>query len=163
MLITLKAKWHFALFAALLYLSAPFFNVAYYTIEEGRRAYPPNADTIAIPIFTFVIGAAVLAPFYAAAVWLATRSYHGGLPLLAFDILRPFWSGFWSLVLGGLALVFLYDAAIKANRILPSEVVSDLAWAYLLLCLRSSLAGGNEQQNDSPALNKKLDEDAPSL
>lgn len=143
MLVTLKAKWHFALFAALLYLAAPAFNAAYYVIEEGRNAYPPNADTIAIPIFTFAIGAAVFAPFYAAAVWLATRSYQGGLSLLAFDTQRPLQSGLWSLLLGGLAFLALYDAVGKAARILPSDVVSDLFWTYLLLCLRSSLAGGS--------------------
>ncbi len=146
MVTSLKMKWQFALFAALLYLTAPAFNAAYYMIEEGRGAYPPHADSIGIDIYFFCIALAALSPFYAAAVWLATRSYQGGLSLLTFDVRRPVWSGFWSLSLGGLVFVNLYDAAGKAKRILPSEVVYDLAWVYLLLCLRSSLAGSKKRQ-----------------
>lgn len=72
---TLREKWQFALLATLLYLTAPLFNAAYYITEEGPGAYPPHADTIAIPIYYFAIGVALFSPFYAAAVWLATRYY----------------------------------------------------------------------------------------
>lgn len=148
MIISLKAKRQFALFAALLYLTAPLFNAAYDMIEDGRGAYPPNADSIGIDIYYFTIALVVLSPVYAAAVWLATRGYRGGVSLLAFDTRRPFWSSFWSLLLGSLTLFALYDAAGKANRILPLDVASDLLWVYLLLCLRSSLAGSSARQTE---------------
>ena len=160
MVTSLKTRWQFALFAALLYLTAPVFNAAYDMIEDGRGAYPPNADSI-IDIYFFAIGLTLFLPFYAAAVWLATRSYHGGRSLLVFDTHRPLWSGFWSLLLGGLALLALYDAASKAIRILPLDVVSDMLWAYLLLCLRSSLVGGKEQEKEIPVHRKKRNTDSP--
>ena len=131
-------------------------------IEEERGAYPPNADSIGIDIYLFAIVLPILSPVYAAAVWLATRCYQGGLSLLAFDTRRPLWGNFWSLLLGSLILVNLYDAVCKAKRILPLEVLNDFAWMYLLLCLRSSLAGGKVQQNISPAPKRELGEDIPS-
>lgn len=137
---TLKSKWRLALLAGVLYVTAPFVEAAYYWIEDRRGAYPSDADSIGIPIYYFAMTLLAFSPFYAALVWLGTRSYRGGLSLLAFDLRRPFWSLFWSLLLGGLILLNLYDAAEKAVRVLPLDVASDLAWTYLLLCLRSSLA-----------------------
>ena len=147
---TLRSKWHFASLAAFLYVTAPVVNAAYYWVEEGHGAYSSNADSIGIPLYYFAMALLAFSPFYAALVWLGTRSYRGGLLLFAFDLHRPFWSGFWSLFLGGLVLVNLYDAAEKAVRVLPLDVVSDLAWSYLLLCLRSSLAGAGKRQPVQP-------------
>ena len=138
-MITLKSKWHFALLAAFLYVTAPVVNALYYWIEQGREAYPPDADAIAIPIYSFAMGVLLFSPVYALLVWLATRSYRGGLSLFAFNPRRPFWSGFWSLLLGGLMLLNLYDAVEKVIRFLFVDAASDLIWTYLLLCLRSSL------------------------
>ena len=137
---TLKPKWQFALLAAFLYVTAPIVEAGYYWVEEGRGAYSPSADSIGIPVYHFTITLLAFSPLYAVLIWLATRSYQGGLSLLAFNVRRPFWSGFWSLLLSGLILVNLYDAVEKAIRVLPLDVVSDLAWTYFLLCLRSSLA-----------------------
>ena len=139
LMVTLKSKWHFALLAAFLYIAAPVVNASYYWIEEGRGAYSPNADTIAIPIYSFAMGVLLFSPVYALLVWLATRSYQGGLSLVAFNPQRPIWSGFWSLLLGGLVLADLYDAVGKVIRLLVVDATSDLIWTYLLLCLRSSL------------------------
>ncbi len=146
MMITLMSKWHFALFAAFLYVTAPLMEAAYYIIQQGRGAYPANADSIAIPIFQFALALLLLSPLYAVVVWLAVRSYQGGRPLLAFDTTRPVQSAFWSLLLGGLALYNLGDGAYSAYRLLPLDMISALLWAYLLLCLRSSLAGNDGQQ-----------------
>ena len=155
---TLRSKWHFALLAAFLYVTAPLVETVYYRVEDERGAYPANADTIAIPIYFFTIALLAFSPLYAVLVWLGTRSYRGGLSLFAFNSNRPFWSGFWSLLLGGLILVNLYDAAEKAVRVLPLDVASDLAWTYLLLCLRSSLAGvGKQQPVQSAALPVRRD------
>ena len=149
---TLRSRWHFASLAAFLYVTAPVVNAVYYWVEDGRGAYPSNADSIGIPIYYFAIALLVFSPIYAALVWLATRSYQGSLSLVAFNLRRPLWSGFWSLLLGGLVLVNLHDAAEKAIRVLPLDVVSDLAWTYLLLCLRSSLAGAGKWQAEPTAV-----------
>ena len=153
MVTTLKSKRHFALFAAFLYAAAPLVEAAYYVTQQGRGAYPPDGDTIAIPIYEFAMGLLFLSPVYAVTVWLAVRSYRGGRPLLAFDTMRPVQSVFWSLLLGGLALYNLGYGAYSAYRLLPLDTASSLLWAYLLLCLRSSLAGGSGQQTTpQPAL-----------
>ncbi len=144
---TLKSRWQFALLAAFLYVTAPVVEAVYYWVEDGRGAYPSNADSIGIPLYYFTIALLAFSPIYALIVWLATRSYQGGLSLLAFNVRRPSWCGFWSLLLVGLIAMNLYDAAEKAVRVLPLDVISDLAWSYLLLCLRSSLAGIREQQS----------------
>ena len=152
MITTLKAKWHVALFATFLYITAPLVEAVYYTIQQGRGTYPANADSIAIPIFQFAFGLLLLSPLYVVVLWLAVRSYRGGRPLLAFDMTRPMQSVFWTLLLGGLALYELGYAAYSAYRLLPSDVAASLLWVYLLLCLRSSLAGGRQQTERQPAL-----------
>jgi hypothetical protein len=129
-----------------LYLSIPLVETVYYSIEEGRRVYPPNADSIGIPLYLVTMGLLLLSPVYVALVWAATRFYQGGRSLLAFDINRPMRSVFWSLLLGGLALFELYEAAYSVCRLVPMDVGADLLWAYLLLCLRSSLAGDGGRQ-----------------
>ena len=143
---TLRSKWRFASLAAFLYVTAPVVNAVYFWVEDGRGAYSSNADSIGIPLYYFAMALLAVSPFYTVLVWLGTRSYRGGISLIDFDLRRPLWSGFWSLLLGGLVLVNLYDAAEKAVRVLPLDVVSDLAWSYLLLCLRSSLAGAGKRQ-----------------
>ena len=152
MIIMLKSKWHFALFAIFLYVTASLVEAVYYTIQQGRGTYPANADSIAIPIFQFAFGLLLLSPLYAVVLWLAVRSYQGGRPLLAFDMTRPVLSATWSLLLGGSALYELGYAAYSAYRLLPLDVATPLLWAYLLLCLRSSLAGGRQQTERQPAL-----------
>ena len=142
---SLKTKWQFAVFAALLYLTAPLVNAVYFMIEEARDSYPANADSIGIPIFAFAGFMLALSPFYAVIVWLATYFYRGGLSLFSFNTRRPIWSGFWSLLLGVLVLAALYSAGYSAYQIQPLEVVAALLWSYLLLCLRSSLAGSIHQ------------------
>lgn len=142
---TLKLRWHFALFAALLYVTAPLAEACYYLLQQGRGAYASKADSIAIPIYQFAMFLLFLSPFYAAAVWVATRSYQGGRSLLVFDTTRPVRSFLWSLLLGGLALSLIGSGVYSGYRLLPSDAVSSLLWSYLLLCLRSSLAGNTVQ------------------
>lgn len=152
-MITLRSKWHFALFAALLYITAPVVDAVYYITQQGRGTYPANADSIGIPIYEFALALLLLSPLYVVVVWLAVRSYRGGRPLLTFDTTRLVRSTLWSLLLGGLALYNLGDGAYSAYRLLPLDTISALLWAYLLLCLRSSLAGNSGRQAErQPAL-----------
>ena len=143
---TLKLKWQFALFAALLYITAPLAEACYYLLQQGRGAYAPNADSIAIPLYQFTLFLLFLSPFYAATVWVAVHFYQGGRSLLAFDTTRPVRGILWSLLLGGSALFLVGDGVYSAYKLLPSDAVSSFLWAYLLLCLRSSLAGNIVQQ-----------------
>ena len=142
---TLKSKWYFALLAAVLYVTAPLVDASYYVIQQGRGAYPPDADTIAIPIFQFAIALLIVSPVYAVAVWLAIRSYQGGRSLLAFDTTRPVRSVLWSVVLAGAVFCAIYEAVFTATKLSLVETGASLLWTYLLLCLRSSLAGGGSR------------------
>ena len=141
---TLPTKWQFVALAAVLYVTAPLVEAVYYRTQDERGAYPPNADSIGIPIFAFAVGVLILSPFYALAVWGAARSYRGGLSLLAFDRARPARAIFWSVTLGGLALYGVGSAVYSAVQVLPLDCLASLLWAYLLACLRSSLAGGEQ-------------------
>lgn len=128
--------------AVLLYLAAPVVEAVYYYTQQKRGAYLPGADTIAIPIIQFAGALLLISPVFAVAVWLAARTYQGQRSLLAFDKARPVHSLLWSLLLGGLALYCLGEALFSLCHSQPLDFAEAALWAYLLLCVRSSHAGG---------------------
>lgn len=140
-MITPRHKWQFVLLASLLYVALPVVNAISLTIARARGAFPPNADSIAIPILQTACALLVLSPLSASILWLAARGYRGGRTLLSFDTGKPLRSTVWSLLLGGLAALLLAAAAQSVLFTQPVDTASSLAWAYLTLCLRSSLAG----------------------
>ena len=138
---TPRSLWFVAGLAAFLYVFAPVENALFYWIQRERGAYPPNADTIAIPIYYFTQALLWLAPVYALLTWAALRKYVGGRSWWEFDTDRWLVSAFWTLLYGGLAAQNVYEAGHSALMRMPVSVLCALLWAYLFLCVRASLAG----------------------
>ena len=134
-------KKQFVWVAALLWLTLPVENTFTLIIEQARGVFPPDGDTIAIPLFQGGLLLLVLSPIYAFFLWLAARDYQGGRRLFSFDAAKPVQSALWSLLLGGAATLAAASATQSLWLIEPLDAAEALAWAYLLLCLRSSLAG----------------------
>ena len=138
---TPRSLWIIAGLAAFLYVTAPVENALFLWIQRERGAYPPNADTIAVPIYSLAQSLLVLAPVYALFAFAALRTYVGGRTLWEFDTDRWLRSTFWTLVYGAMATCCLYQVGYYALIRMPVSVLVALLWAYLFLCVRASLAG----------------------
>lgn len=137
---TPRSLWIVAGLAALLYVVAPLENIVFLRTQLDRGAYPVNADSIGIPIYMFTTGFLILSPVYVLFAYAALRRYIGGVSLLAFDADRWLRSTFWTLIYGGLAAVAIYQVGYYIQLRMPVSVVVSALWAYLLLCVRASLA-----------------------
>jgi len=129
--------------AVALYLTSPLVEWYFYTTELARGSFPPNADSISIPLFRFVIVWVLGAPVAALLVGFALRDYPGAVSLFAFNRARPVWSAFWTLVFGFLIFKHLTFAFASVQKSQPFDVIQPLLLAYLMLCLRSSLIYSN--------------------
>jgi len=122
-----------------LFLTAPLAVACYFDVERRLGAYPPDADTIAIPILGFVALWAATAPVTWGFVWLCVRRYPGRVPLAAWNRDRPVWSAAWTLaVVAAIACFVLGTPWPRAadHPLLIVHVVLDL---WFLLVLRSAI------------------------
>ncbi|HLM60641.1 MAG TPA: hypothetical protein VK308_07555 [Pyrinomonadaceae bacterium] len=129
--------------ATALYLTAPLVEWYFYTTELARGSFPPDADSIAIPLFRFIIVWVLGAPVAALLIWFALRDYPGAVSLFAFNRARSLWSAAWTLVFGYLIVHEIAFAIVSVQKSQPFDVVRSLLLAYLMLCLRSSLIYSN--------------------
>jgi hypothetical protein len=143
MLRTPKNRIAVIFLAVALYLTAPLVEWYFYTTELARGSFPPDADSIAIPLFRFVIVWVLGSPIAALLVGFALQDYPGAVSLFAFNRARPVWSAFWTLVFGFLIFKHLTFAFASAQKLQPFDVIQPLLLAYLMLCLRSSLIYSN--------------------
>ena len=97
-------RWAVAALATLWWATEPLAAATYYEEELRRGAYPPNADSIMIPISQNTMGWLLFTPAMvlvaALAFWRAPRRVR----LLAFDRARPIWCGVWSVAFGLLSI-----------------------------------------------------------
>jgi hypothetical protein len=125
--------------AAVLFLTAPLVVTRYYYVELEHGSFPIEADSIGIPIFSFVILTVVTAPLTWGVIWLCARRYPGAVSLVVWNVERPLWSALWTCAFVGSALVFLFLApwsdAVR-HPFLVTHICVDL---YVLLVLRSGL------------------------
>jgi hypothetical protein len=125
--------------AAVLFLTAPLVVAQYYYAELQRGSFPIEADSIGIPIFSFIVTLIVTAPITWGVVCLCARCYPGAVSLSTWNGNRLGWSVFWTLAIVGAALVFLlltpWSGAAR-HPLLIAHVLVDL---YFLLVLRSGL------------------------
>ena len=143
MMRTPKHRKSVVTFAILLYLTAPLIEWYFYTTELARGSFPPDADSIAIPLFRFVIVWVLGAPIVALLVWFALRDYPGAVSLFAFNRARLIWSAVWTLVFGYLVVQEFAFAVASFQKSQPFDVIRSLLLVYLMLCLRSSLIYSN--------------------
>ncbi|HEX8289129.1 MAG TPA: hypothetical protein VF556_14090 [Pyrinomonadaceae bacterium] len=143
MLRTPKNRISVIFLAVALYLTAPLVEWYFYTTELARGSFPPEADSISIPLFRFVIVWVLGSPVAALLIWFALRDYPAAVSLFAFDRVRLVWSALWTLVFGFLIFKHLTFAFASVQKSQPFDVIQPLLLAYLMLCLRSSLIHSN--------------------
>src|SRR5690349_1970616 len=109
-----RSRWTVVMAAVVLFLAAPLAQVAYYSAELRRRAFPPDADSISIPIFQFTIGLLTASPILAGLVWVGIRRY-SATRLFNWASSAPAASLWWSGVFGSAAALCAWDAAVLAR------------------------------------------------
>lgn len=129
--------------AVALYLTAPLVEWYFYTTELARGNFPPDADSIAIPLFQFSVVWVLGAPVAALLIGFALRDYPGAVSLFGFNRARPVRSAFWTLVFGFFVFEHLTFAIASVQKSQPFDVIQSILLAYLMLCLRSSLVCSN--------------------
>jgi len=137
---TPRSLWIVASLAAFLYVFAPVENIVFLRTQLDRGVFPVNADSIGIPIYWFTLMLIVLSPVYVLFAYAALRRYVGGVPLWAFDTSQWLRSTVWTLVYGGLVATAVYQVGYYIQLRMPLSVAVSVLWAYLLLCIRASLA-----------------------
>lgn len=131
---------------------------AYYqrTFELGY--YPPDADTIALPIASNAVMTILLAPVFAGALWLLLR--HSRVERRTwFAWCRKRWviSLGWTLLFCFLSLEVLSGFAEDVRIRLPLNALADICWFILWLAVRAVVVsrispnGGNTETREKSA------------
>jgi hypothetical protein len=146
-----KRRWMVVASALFLFLTAPLAVYSYYTTEFDRGAYPPEADSMGIPIIGFAVGLLITSPFLAGLVWYGTRRYRASVGIMAWAAEAPVRSGVWSMIYGGPAVAWAREAVILVGSGYGVVAVHALACAYLALVLRAGAVGGMALQGGTAA------------
>jgi hypothetical protein len=139
--------WQLAAFALALYASAPVFAIAYYGEMLRKGAYPPEADSIGIPIYDDTRLAVFFAPVFYALVGLIIHRYPGSVPLLVWNRARPIWSWVCSVLFGAAIATVATGLGDVWRWKLPLEFLSVALWIWLLLFLRAAVVARPSQQS----------------
>ena len=143
-------KWTAAMLTAVWWLTLPLAEAAFYVEESRRGAYPPDADSIGIPIGQNVIGWLILSPLVIAVAALALRGAPPRVRWLAFDRTRPLRAGAWTLLLGALAGGELWTAVQGAATSHWADVANGALGVAAALALRAAGCETREQQPAEP-------------
>ena len=143
MFMTPKRRMPIIILAILLYLTAPLIEWYYFSTELARGSFQPSADSILLPIWTFLIGWALGAPVASLLLWYALFRYPGQVSLFGFNHARPYWSLAWSILFAVLVFCDLFFAVTSAYRWQPLDLLQSVTMVYLLLCLRASIVYRN--------------------
>lgn len=112
---------------------------AYYERTLRLGYYPPEADSIGIPIASEAILTALLAPVLALCLWLVLRRSPPRYTWLAWSSGHRVWSGFWTLLFG----LFICQTGLfllENLRIgLPLNALANAGWAMIWLELRAAV------------------------
>ena len=131
-------RWLVAGLMTIWWIATPAVDAAYYSTQARRGAYPPEADSIGIPIGQSVAGWLLLTPVILLLVFLALRRAPGRVELLGFD--RSTFAGrIWSAVWTVLLLAFAGSEAWFAVRSLQDAMWLDVAHSVLGVCVALAL------------------------
>jgi hypothetical protein len=111
----------------------------YYNAQLRRGAYPPDGDTIIIPIANMTIVWTLATPFLAAAAATALWRYRAGQSYIAFDTTRVVRSVLWSTVLGIVALIIAQSAYYDTHDGYPLLALAQVPGLLVLAWVRSSV------------------------
>ncbi len=93
----------------------PWLAERYYSLQLGRGAYPPEADSIMIPIGQAWMSWLLLTPLVGGLTIWALRHYRLGVPTLTWHLKRP-WFGAMVSLLAALAIAAIADSAVADYR-----------------------------------------------
>lgn len=114
----------------------------YWPLVLRSGVLPPEADSIAIPMFNDLLVAVVLTPFVLGTAWLCLRRYNCDVRLVAWRRDRPIRSLVASLVLGGaagaLAALLVIDTRSDWPWYEHLWAGCSLLWLWWFLALRGA-------------------------
>jgi hypothetical protein len=124
-----------------LIVALPVLSFIYWPLVLHSGVLSPDADSIAIPMFSDVLVAVVFSPILLGATWLCLRDYNPDTRLMAWRRDRPLRSAAVTVVLGGpaVALAVLLIIDIRAGWPWYEHLWTGYAllWIAWLLALRA--------------------------
>lgn len=150
----MKVRLHILFgFCVSVVLLQPWLTARYYRFMWHRNVYPPDGDSIAIPIVSNFLAWLIWAPLLIYALWRAFRQIAAPPHALAWDRTRPAKSGVVTLVClaaAGLAAEDIPQAVAWKNW---AEVAYSIAWCVAWLVVRAAaLSPKNPAKAPTPAL-----------
>ena len=139
------------LLGLVLYTAAPLLDAQYYSTMLRRGAYPPNADSIGIPIaFSFAAGL-LFAPVFLGLLWVALRRYVPGTPLGVWRRDRMIVS--WAASVGCLAVgaLAVESAIYMAAQGFWLYALHGVGVVYFLAIARAAFLAGLAPRRGGPA------------
>lgn len=157
--------------STLLWVAHPFLMIGFYEVTQHLDWYPPEADSIGIPIAGGFLIAVLGYPFLFVLCCAASVAAQPPLRFLSWDRSRPWRSSLISALFGILALFSLESAfysykllqEIRASELKDRQdvavyrIVFSLGWVLLWLTLRSCFMSHSEKTDGG---NAPLDESA---
>lgn len=134
------SPWPLAVLVVTLWWGHLALGRAYYQRAYEAGYFPPEADSITIPIMGGAVGTVVLFPVVALGLWLVLRRYPRHCRLTAWDSHRPIRSLLWTLLAARLVWGEITTAVDCIQLRLPLHVASSMAWLLCWLWLRSVVA-----------------------
>ena len=126
-----------ALWALSLLLSQPLFTHFYYTTMLARGAYPPNADSIAIPIYHEFYAWIIFLPLELTIIAYILMHYPGSISLFTWNKERKLWSILWLIIFGLLILDAIWGLTIALEWLNWPEIINSMLFIFLYLYLRA--------------------------
>jgi hypothetical protein len=110
----------------------------YYQKTSELGYYPPEADSIAIPVVSHAFMTVIVAPFFAAALWLLLRRSSVDRRIwCAWNRQRWVLSLMWSVLFVLFALTTLLILRDDVRARLPLNALADVCWFLLWLAVRA--------------------------
>ncbi len=149
-----------------LWASDPFIQEKYLIVTRALEWYPPQADSIAIPIVAAFFFAVIGFPFWFLFCWLCFRRYPGAVSILAWSSDHRRYSTLITLLFGLFAVISTWSMIghiLLFREIRESDVpeYSPLAiylalvsfgWTVLWITMRSSLVAKTGKRTTEPAV-----------
>ncbi len=124
---------------SLLLLAQPVFCALHFFWNLMMGAYPPEADSITIPIYHGVIAWMLVAPIGFCCLWWAIWKCPGGFPIFGWNRRRPIWSTLWTTVFFFLVFVCLVEIPYHLRWVNLPSLINAVAWAIVFIYLRAAV------------------------